>query len=98
MTKEIMSIWQLELFSGGTKAEFKELQDVLPQKTTTWYTKYGKRYTRTPMNESKVIEWLKDNLKIDATIDSGGLFSQGERNIYRRIGTNEYIAHGTVID
>ena len=89
MANEIMSMEQLDAFSGGTNGEYKELREILP--------KMGMKGRYRTVEE--VEEWLKVNLKIDAKIDIGGWWnpssSAGEKNVY--IQNGKRLTHSKVI-
>ncbi len=103
MTNEMMTLEQLDMISGGTNGEYKEIRKLLPTKTIkrNFYHLEG-----APMDDdieymspNEVRGWLKSKLGIDAKIDVGGalnpLSSAGSRNVYKMNGKT--ISHSKVI-
>lgn len=104
MKKELLTMEQLDMISGGTNGEYKEIRKLLPKidyideyETHQGVVLKGKasRY----MNPDEVASWLQEKLGIDAKIDVGGalnpLSSAGSPNVYILNGKN--ITHSKVI-
>lgn len=94
---ETMSIDELDLVSGGTYGEYKELAKLLPEIPCSAIVLTDNPTRKRDPDE--VASLLKEKLGINAKIDIGGwwnpLNSAGKANVYSRNG--QTLSHSKVI-
>ena len=75
MTKEMMSMEQLDTVSGGTWKEYFEIANLLPSALLESRNELGETYfAKCYMYPKEVEDWLNKNLGIWANIDAGSSF------------------------
>ena len=89
---------ELDQIAGGTVSEYKELQDLFGYEKKSLYGPrfVGKKYS-VGKSDKWIASWLKDNLNIDAEINTSSWlpWSNGDPNVYKRNG--ESLTHAQVI-